>query len=81
MKRIAVASVAVLIAIASLKADGTLDTLTNKWFYEYNAKQPVDASSRPSEPQTFHAGFIVAAPRDLRWGDKAAQLFKLRLGE
>jgi polar amino acid transport system substrate-binding protein len=25
-------------AIASLKADGTLDTLTNKWFYEYNAK-------------------------------------------
>ena len=25
-------------AIAALKADGTLDKLTNKWFYEYNAK-------------------------------------------
>ena len=25
-------------AIAALKADGTLDRLTNKWFYEYNAK-------------------------------------------
>jgi polar amino acid transport system substrate-binding protein len=24
--------------IAALKADGTLDKLTNKWFYEYNAK-------------------------------------------
>ncbi len=25
-------------AIAALKADGTLDKLTNKWFYEYNAR-------------------------------------------
>jgi polar amino acid transport system substrate-binding protein len=25
-------------AIAAMKADGTLDKLTNKWFYEYNAK-------------------------------------------
>ena len=25
-------------AIAALKADGTLDKLTTKWFYEYNAK-------------------------------------------
>jgi polar amino acid transport system substrate-binding protein len=26
-------------AIAAIKADGTLDTLQQKWFYEYNAAQ------------------------------------------